>query len=551
MRGERMKEKSKLLKLFIIFCMTCYVGLTGFLIYQASLDGNESSNQSGAVGDELSGIVNGSAGDQTILIEPTGLEITNTISEGKVGKTHQLKCKTLPEDSSYKALTYKSSNSKVASISASGKIKFVKEGEVEITVSNKEYPNISKKFEITVTKVALEKYTSTLFAGKTELELVNDIYELEQYETYIIDNTFTPKDASVQKVTYTYDNEYLTISNDKITTKKPTTEPIVIKTKCDGIEGSFKVSIKEVIIEVVALEDYSASKSKINMNVNESISLSKNPFELAFVPSNATNQEVTYTSKNPEIVKIEKSKFEAIAPGVAEIEIESLDRHIKRVVNIKVKNIIELDEENPFEIKQEHLEYDEEKNIYHIRNGISGMLSCNFSSSSTYKNATFTSSNEKVLLVGDDGSLSPVKIGKAIITVTINDGYSTPIVHELNFVVEGKPLIEDLKEFYYIVRKSIGHFGAFLVLGIFGTFSFLLVLDKRKWFISIPLNIGLGFGIAALTEYIQTFVPGRYGCWDDIWLDFSGFMTSAVLITVGILLTYLIKHLKNKKKSLG
>lgn len=551
MRGDTMKGKSKLLRLFIIFCMTCYVGLTGFLIYQASLNGEESSGQSGAVGDELSGIVNGSAGDQTILIEPTGLEIENAIDKGNVGKTHQLKCKTLPENASYKSLTYASSNSKVASISSSGKIKFLKEGKTEITVANKEYPNISKKFEIDVFKIELIEYSTSIFEGKEKLEPVNDIFELEQYKTYIIDNTFSPKDASVQKVTYTYDKEYLSISNDKITTKKPTSTPIEIKTSCDGKEGSFKISIKEVIIEVVNLESYIANKEKINMNVNQSIKLSSNPFELKFTPENATNKEVSYTSKNSEIVKIEKSSFVAISPGSVEIEIESQDGHIKKVVEIEVKNVIELNEDNPFSVDQEYFSFDEESNTYHIRNGISGMLSCNFTSSTTYKNATFTSNNEKVLLVGNDGTLSPIKVGKAVVTVVIDDGHSTPITKELNFVVEAKPFIEDLHEFYYIVRKSIGHFGAFLVLGIFGTFSFLLILDKKKWIVSIPLNIGLGFGVAALTEYIQTFVPGRYGCWEDIWLDFSGFMTSTILLTIGILLTYLFKHLKNKKKIVG
>ena len=114
-----MRTKSKLLKTFIMFCFIAYTCLSGFLIYQASLDGDASSEQSGAVGDELSGIINGSAGDQTVLIEPTGLEITNIINKGEVGKSHKLKCTTLPIDASFKALVYSSSNSKVASISSS------------------------------------------------------------------------------------------------------------------------------------------------------------------------------------------------------------------------------------------------------------------------------------------------------------------------------------------------------------------------------------------------------------------------------------------------
>ena len=85
-------------------------------------------------------------------------------------------------------------------------------------------------------------------------------------------------------------------------------------------------------------------------------------------------------------------------------------------------------------------------------------------------------------------------------------------------------------------------------MGIMGSFGLLLLFDKKKWLFSIPLNIALGFGVAGLTEYIQTKVPGRYGCWDDVWLDFSGYMTSTVLLTIGILTVYLIIYLRNKKK---
>ena len=53
--------------------------------------------------------------------------------------------------------------------------------------------------------------------------------------------------------------------------------------------------------------------------------------------------------------------------------------------------------------------------------------------------------------------------------------------------------------------------------------------------------------MAALTEYIQTFVPGRYGCWDDVWLDFSGFMSANVIFTLVIAIVYIVYHFKTKR----
>jgi uncharacterized protein YjdB len=534
-----------------MFCFIAYTCLSGFLIYQASLDGDASSEQSGAVGDELSGIINNGAGDQTVLIEPTGLEITNIINEGEVGKSHKLKCITLPIDASFKALVYSSSNSKVASISSSGTIKFLKEGEVEIKVSNKDYPSIYKTFNIEIKKIDLISLGNVLMEGSKFVvdEDEDGVIELDQYKTYLIENVFYPEDASIKKVTYTYDKEYITISNDKIITKKPTVDPIEIIASCDGITNSFKISIKEVIIEVIALKDYTLEKTKLNMSVNQQIKLSSNPFGIKFSPSNATDKEVTYTSKNDEIVKVEKSNLVAVSPGSVEIEIVSHDGEIKKLVQIEVKNIIALDQDNPVSIEQEYLEYNEKDNTYHIRNGFSGDIKVNFTSNTTYRNTVFSSSNEKVLKVGNDGVITPIKIGKASITVTIDDGILDPVVYEINFVIEGKPFIENLSEFYYIVRKSIGHFGAFFVLGGLGAFAFLLTFDRKRWLFSAPLTITLGFCMAALTEYIQTFVPGRYGCWDDVWLDFYGYMSSTLLVIILLTIIYKVLYYKNKKKA--
>ena len=139
------------------------------------------------------------------------------------------------------------------------------------------------------------------------------------------------------------------------------------------------------------------------------------------------------------------------------------------------------------------------------------------------------------LKIKDRCTKKKIKIGKATVTITIDDGNLEPVVYTIQFVVEGKPFIENLSEFYYFVRKSIGHFGAFFVLGMLGTFAFLLQFDKKKWFFSVPLNIFLGFGLAALTEYIQTFVPGRYGC------------SANVIFTLFIVIIYIIYHFKTKR----
>ena len=543
-----MKRKPKILRIFIYLCLLGYVLLTAFLIYQASLDGNESSEQSGAVGGEIADAINKNEGDQTKIIVPTDVNVLNLITEAYVGDKYQIEAEVLPKDATYKSLVYESSDEDIASVSSSGLINFSNVGEVTITVSSKDYPELKAAFSVSVSKIDLDDFSISLEKDGEALEMTSEVYYLDQYEAYEIINTFEPSNASIQKIEYYYNQEFINISNDIIVAKNPTTEPIIIKLTCDGIEKEIKVMINEIVTPVVELVDYNINNLSIEMSVNQSIKLSKNPFNIGFIPEDATNQNLIFVSKNTNVVRIENGSLKAIGIGTANVEITSEDKNIKKEVEVRVKNIIELNEESPYDINQEYLEYNSKDNIYRIRNGYSGRINCNFTEASTYTTATFTSSDTSVLLVGNDGVFTPIETGKVTITVTIDDGVLEPIIYTIDFEVEKTPFIEDLVSFFYMVRKGIGHFGAFLVLGILGSFGLLLMFDKKKWIFSIPLNIILGFGIAGLTEYIQTFVPGRSGNWDDVWLDFSGFMTAASIITVMILLIYFRKYIKNCKK---
>ena len=196
-----------------------------------------------------------------------------------------------------------------------------------------------------------------------------------------------------------------------------------------------------------------------------------------------------------------------------------------------------------------NMSYNEKNNTYVLRNGTSGKITPILMENSTFTDITFFSSDETIIVVGNDGVLTPKKTGKATITMVCDDGISGKQEVSIKVEVEAKPFIENITEFYYTVRKSIGHYAAFLVLGICSTFVALLYFKPKYWAISLPLNLGLGFGVGALTEYIQTFVPGRYGCMDDVWIDFSGFVTSAVIISLIFIIVVVIKIAVNKRKN--
>ena len=56
-----------------------------------------------------------------------------------------------------------------------------------------------------------------------------------------------------------------------------------------------------------------------------------------------------------------------------------------------------------------------------------------------------------------------------------------------------------------------------------------------------PGILGLGLGCACIDETIQYYVPGRASMLTDVWIDFSGFATGLILLTIGYTI-YKRKH---------
>ncbi len=262
----------------------------------------------------------------------------------------------------------------------------------------------------------------------------------------------------------------------------------------------------------------------------------------------ATIHNFTFESQQKDIVKV-NAKGELIPYSIGQVTIIVKDTYsnLSKTLSVRIKNKMVLVQDNPIEFKGNDAQFDEATQTYSLVNGYTGSIKFNFTKDSTYKKVTYQSADEKIISVGQDGKLTPNKAGKTTITLICDDGISKPIVVEIKVEVKKQNVIKDLNSFLLKVRKSLGHFGAFLVLGIFSTFTYMLYLKKKKWLFAVPLNFIQGFGLAALTEYIQTFVPGRSGLYSDVVIDFSGFLCSSLFITLILILMHFIRYIKQKK----
>ena len=102
--------------------------------------------------------------------------------------------------------------------------------------------------------------------------------------------------------------------------------------------------------------------------------------------------------------------------------------------------------------------------------------------------------------------------------------------------------------FSNLVRKLVGHFGLFVISGLFTTSSLYLWFRPQKCYKNyrlLYLSLGFGLFLAILTEIIQLFVPHRSGQFTDVLIDFSGYIVGTGIIILVAFLTY--RHHKKKE----
>ena len=86
--------------------------------------------------------------------------------------------------------------------------------------------------------------------------------------------------------------------------------------------------------------------------------------------------------------------------------------------------------------------------------------------------------------------------------------------------------------------RKIAHFTEFFSLGIWVALYFVFFVEKKKYH---PFVFPTALLIALFDETVQIF-SGRGPMISDVWIDFFGFSTSAVIIYTVYYITYIIRN---------
>lgn len=128
--------------------------------------------------------------------------------------------------------------------------------------------------------------------------------------------------------------------------------------------------------------------------------------------------------------------------------------------------------------------------------------------------------------IDENGVFTSDKSGK----VTVRATY----VGRPDLTVEKTITVSVFDTFHTLIRKGLGHFSLFLVLG-FGLFGTFFLLIKPRW-ASLPLSLLSAFVVAGISEMFQlpVFTSGRYATWPDVAIDFLGALSGIGIAVVAV-----------------
>lgn len=122
-----------------------------------------------------------------------------------------------------------------------------------------------------------------------------------------------------------------------------------------------------------------------------------------------------------------------------------------------------------------------------------------------------------------------------------SDQVTDIVVDTINGVTPGDNSITDnfdIEEIKVFIRKVIGHFGLFLVLGVFSTLTYFYFSNKK--YISLIIILIVGILTAACSELLQLFADGRNPSFIDIIVDYLGYF-------IPVIIFYIPYYIKKKK----
>lgn len=543
METTSQRKYFKGLRALALTALFCTIALTIFIWGEALTPGDKSAIQSVKMSDNIQSAMKSDEPAPPVSAV-TGFEVTKVVRDGKeidtdkyyIGDKVRLSVSVLPENADTSDLYFVAGkDEKNLSVSEDGEVEFTSWGWRRVLVKSRKNPSVilfDKQLNCTgVNPDAVTSISATIrkvgTAKDTDVLQIGDEYVLGIFTDNGLETSTTETRLFINgKKTRENENLYFLPAKQFFYPRAEGT----VHLKFEYAGKTVKKTVT-VVPGKIPPAGFTFTNSRVKKNTDGSFSLTmekgehiKNVIkELGFSPLNKDgkiddNSAVyfDYKTSNDKIVNCAAYNLHAYKPGTATITYTSLyDNTITATLHVTVPDVVDgLTVVAPDRC---------------VKGGKIDLTA--YTGGNVTKNVKWEVVKGEGS-IDENGVFTSDKSGK----VTVRATY----VGRPDLTVEKTITVSVFDTFHTLIRKGLGHFSLFLVLG-FGLFGTFFLLIKPRW-VSLPLSLLSAFVVAGISEMFQlpVFTSGRYATWPDVAIDFLGALSGIGIAVVAVSIVGLI-----------
>ena len=545
METTSQRKYFKGLRALALTALFCTIALTLFIWGEALTPGDKSAIQSVKVSDNIQSAMKSDEPAPPVSAV-TGFEVTKVVRDGKeidtdkyyIGDKVRLSVSVLPENADTSDLYFERGANEpedCINVEENGEVTLLAWGWRRVLVKSRKNPSVilfDKQLNcVGVNPDAVTSISATIrkvgTAKDTDVLQIGDEYVLGIFTDNGLETSTTETRLFINgKKTRENENLYFLPAKQFFYPRAEGT--VHLKFEYAGKTAEKTVTVVPGKIPPAA---FTFTNNRVTKNTDGSFSLTmekgehiKNIIkELGFSPLNKDgkiddNSAVyfDYETSNGKIVNCAAYNLHAYKPGTATITYTSLyDKNIKATLHVTVPDVVDgLTVVAPDRC---------------VKGGKIDLTA--YTGGNVTKNVKWEVVKGEGS-IDENGVFTSDKSGK----VTVRATY----VGRPDLTVEKTITVSVFDTFHTLIRKGLGHFSLFLVLG-FGLFGTFFLLIKPRW-VSLPLSLLSAFVVAGISEMFQlpVFTSGRYATWPDVAIDFLGALSGIGIAVVAVSIVGLI-----------
>jgi uncharacterized protein YjdB len=332
------------------------------------------------------------------------------------GETKRLTATINPEDTTDdKTITWSSDDENVLFVDQNGQIRGIKEGtaNVKAVVAGKETTKQITVNEIHINSIAID--------GDQEFEMIKN-------QTKNLSVTINPENTTDDKgvVWKTNNEEVARVDNDGKVTALKEGEATITATVGTN-ETSVKINVKEIHINSVVINELDDEFTRGD----------EFKFSATYTPENTTdeNKTVEWSSSNTDVGTIDQEgNFVALKEGTTKIT--------AKIGNIKTEREVTVIENHVGDFKL----LQEEGEVLNIGNTQKLVTVVNPENCTDAYTIKYSSSDEAIATVDENGNVTALKDGKVVITATLTTEYDEEFEDSIEINIPAKEVISNKAE---------------------------------------------------------------------------------------------------------